>query len=151
MRRRSLILLITALVVLSLLLASAWTLWNQRRMNQVSSEVALAVTQGVLSSTSATPLLDAGHPELTADMSPAEWQIYSQLAPTILGELQAIVSIRGGVRALFIPLLSDAPEAQYDIGLQFAQADAVAEVILRREEGVWLVTSFFIDSDLLAR
>lgn len=138
------------LVALIMVGVLGWLYYQQRELTSSSSELALTVTEEVLSTASNAALIREGHPSLQAE----KMQGYLELVPERLGALQAIVSIQGGILSspLSLPLAyaTGSPiDASYQVGLQFAEEDTVLLIDMAYMDGRWQLTEFFIDSSLL--
>ena len=127
-----------------------WMYWQQRNLSLSSSEFALALTESVLSSTSAQPLLDSSHVRLMEGWDAQDLQNYINLIPIRMGELRALVSINGGVETLPVPFLNRPVEAVYQIGADFAEESAICQVGLIYQDGQWLVADFVLDALLMS-
>lgn len=150
--RRLLSTLLKMLLLIALILVGVlgWLYFQQRELTASSSELALTVTEEVLSTASNAALLREGHPSLQAETM----QGYLELVPERLGALQAIVSIQGGLLSspLSLPLayaLGNPIDASYQIGLQFSEEDTTLLIDMAYLDGRWQLTEFFIDSSLM--
>lgn len=150
--RRFLSTLLKTVFLIALIIGGGlgWLYFQQRELTSTSSELALAVTEEVLSTASNAALIREGHPSLQAETM----QGYLELVPERLGALQAIVSIQGGMLSspLSLPLayvLGNPIDASYQVGLQFAEQDTVLLIDMTYVDDRWQLSEFFIDSNLL--
>jgi hypothetical protein len=127
-----------------------WMYWQQRNLSSSSSELAINLTQEVLTRNSAAPLLALEHPRLLAGWNAEGFQSYIGLIPQRLGTLQALTSISGGITVLPVPFLNREIEANYSIGADFSEAAVTCQITLIYQNGRWLVADFVIESPLMS-
>ena len=150
MQRRSTFILFTVLLILLTFSASAaWITWQERKLNESSSELALAITLNTLSSASAIPLLEVADPRFMDGWDADALQRYIDLVVTRLGGLQALTGIGGGINGRPLPFIGREIEAFYLIDLEFPETVATAEVTLVHLKSSWRVLDFRVDHPLL--
>lgn len=137
------VLLTLALVLLG------WSFWQQFRLEQTSSQLAIAVTQEVLTSASAEALIRNAHPAMLDEIDSAGLQGYVSYIARQLGELQRLEAISGSSSGGWLPGAGKPATARYSISLQFAAQAATAELGLEQRNGDWLIREFRIAADLL--
>jgi len=138
---------VTLLILATLVLG--WSLWQQSRREQFSSELAVTVTQSVLTSASAAELTSNAHPDLLAQTSSSELNAYLAYLNRQLGELQNLLAITGGSEGGWLPGIGEAATASYEISLQFAEHPATALLELQQLDGIWRVREFSVDAPAL--
>lgn len=144
---RLLLTMVVMLVLATLLLA--WAVWQQYRREQSSSELAVTVTQSVLTSNSAAALIDNAHPDLLARSGSSELDAYLAYVVRRLGQLQSLEAISGGSQGGWLPGFGEPASASYTINLQFAAQPATAELDLQQLGGAWLIREFMIAAPAL--
>jgi hypothetical protein len=144
---RSLLSLVVLLTVAALLLG--WSLWQQSRRDQASSQLAITATQDALGSSSVEPLRAIAHPELLAEMGSSGLEGYLAYIGRRLGPLQSLTAISGSSRGGWIPGLGEQASASYTISLEFAEQDATATLELQQVAGDWLIRAFRVDAEAL--
>ena len=143
--------LLSSLVVIFLLLALflGWGIYRKRQLDSSSQEMAIATTEAVFTSGSADQLVTNAHQSLLAEMSPESLDAYLRSVQQILGPLATIEAISGTTDVGLIPFASSAPTASFEISLVFDDNPAIANVELIHEQGLWQITAYNIQSDLL--
>lgn len=140
-----------AILLTVVVLVLAYGVWQRQALASSSRQQAITVTQSVLSTGEASPLLERAHAELLAVRSAESLSSYIYAMPLTLGPLQQINSISGGIEAPLIPGLGlgPPPSASYELSLIFSQSAATAFIGLRRQGDTWQFTRFRVDAPLL--
>lgn len=141
--RRFLALLLVIALGLAVLVLNKW------RFDSSSRELAIAVTQSVLSTGNAEMLVEHADPALLADTDSNSLQRYVDAVILNLGTPQTIVAINGGSSGNILDILLGSSAASYEISLDYAGTATPVHVSLRRTRGEWWVNGFFLDSALL--
>jgi len=143
--------LISSLVlflVLSTLILGAG-IYRKSQLDSSSRQMAITTTESVFASGTADQLVANAHQSLLAEMSPASLNAYLNSIQRILGPLDAIEAISGTTDVPLIPFAGPAPTASFEINLVFADNLAIAVVEMIYEQGLWQITGYNIQSDLL--
>lgn len=161
----------TSLLLLLILLIALFGqgVLRKVRLDASAQELAVEVTQAVLTERDPTALVSHGHTSLLAQLSPDTLASYITHVTNTLGTLQRIQSITGDSEVPLLPTAATPPSALYTLALLFeydptvvAWRDesldepppletftAVAEVSLGFYEKRWQITGFMIQSELL--
>ncbi len=143
--------LISSLVlflVISVLILG-WGIYRKNQLDNSSRLLAITTTDSVFTSGTADQLVANAHQSLLAEMSSESLNAYLNSVKQILGPLDAIEAISGTVDVALIPFAGSAPTASFEINLVFADNAAIAMVEMIHEQGLWQITDYNIQSDLL--
>lgn len=139
-------------LILILLVAVAslgWGLFRKPQLDSSSSELAVTLTEAILSSGSTEQLLANAHPTLTQDTPIESFQALISVASFRLGAWNSLDTISGAATLPLLPFLGRAPTASYEIGLSYAVAPAKVVIDMVYEQDIWRVTSFILVSERL--
>lgn len=126
-----------------------WGIYRKSQLDSSSRQMAITTTESVFTSGTADQLVANAHQSLLAEMSSESLNAYLNSVQQILGPLDAIEVISGTTDVPLIPFASSAPTASFEIRLVFAGNPAIAVVEMIHEQGLWQITGYSIQSELL--
>jgi hypothetical protein len=144
---------LAASLILVLILAVAalgWGVVRKAQLDSSSSELALALTEAILSSESMELLLANIHPSFTQNTPIESFQSSISMTSARLGAWTSFDTISGTASIPLLPLFANTATASYEIGVSYESAPASALIEMVYAQGSWQITSFNLVSEFLA-
>ena len=154
-KRNNLLSVLLSLILLSAIILLVLNAMRQQELNTTSQELAIELTQRILSRDPETQvpnvqaLLDNAHPSLLQRRSTASSTAYIAMVFKNLGELEVIENISGASETPLLVFSDVLPRAAYVLEAVFANGSSTVEIQLIFDQDRWSVIDFSVKSSLM--